>query len=257
MDKRRGRTHESPTDEQRKELLWSSEVSQARRRVLRRMDDADSLLGKRDRLKNLPPLGHHVDCPNPLEKYPFRDQHPRCWAWLLGSLGYWPSDLIRAYGPDLISHPLVLEAIRRLSWIVRNPRHTTYYPEPLEFIREHGFSAMESLPKRTQEAYLRDEEVDSEQSIEARKELKRIFGVLADGPPRPRRHRPLRVLLEHDRRRTERHSEAKVVESMVRDGHGSSVAAIRSDIAKARKNIGRRKYRRHHRGPFRRPEEEN
>jgi hypothetical protein len=262
------------------------------------------------KLHALKPLPHFGD--EPLPKDDEEDTHRcnrKCWAWLLQPLRYWPSDLLRVYGPVILFHPLIIEAIGRLSKFARDPL-LIHNPDPVKITAENilreklesvpasqrearrsellseadreaerrglrsrqpllelGLSAIRSLdPSLRYGAALRDETADRERSREARSELQRIFRVLcARRSGRPRSHRALRMLIEFEELLAAGVSEKKAVAELkrasaredVRGGKARSEAAIRSAIREARKKLGRRKIKLHHRGSYREPTEKS
>lgn len=234
-------------------------------------------------LQKLQPLGHHKSCPLPSEGF-VNTAHRRCWIFLLQPLRYWPSDLIRVYGPFLLHHPLIIRAIQQLSQMARDPRllqnsdpvlmygsRTIPIPDGLKTLPEEGriahlassrgkqdlllrgWSLISSMDASWQEVALEDETSDPVRSKEAKDELRDIFRALANpaGRVTAKRHQHLRILLEFDRRRAKGTPEKEAVADMTREGWGSSVAAIRSAIEKARKQIGKKTYPPHRRGRFR------
>jgi hypothetical protein len=234
-------------------------------------------------LRKLEPLGHHRDCPAPDPPASLvPSPHRKCWAWLLQPLAFWPSDLIRIHGPILLYHPLIAETIRRLSKRATDPRlrenpdpvermgrqsvtdEVQKYPEEereqrraqlsrKDEILRRGWSAISGLEEPFQQFVLMDETEDREIADEAREELRKVFQLLTNRviAAKPKRHRGLRTLLEFQRRRERGVPEKKAVAAMAREGWGASQAAIRADIQRARKQIGKRTYPEHHRGRFR------
>lgn len=124
------------------------------------MEEANRLLYGHDapeeeiaKLRALKRLPHYGDEPLPKdgEGNPHRCNR-KCWAWLLEPLAFWPSDLIRVYGSVLLFHPLIAEAIRRLSRIARDPL-LVHNPDPLKITAENVLrEKLESVPASEREA---------------------------------------------------------------------------------------------------------
>jgi hypothetical protein len=235
-------------------------------------------------LKKLKPLDHHRDCPAPdLPASIVRSPHRKCWAYLLEPLAFWPSDLIRIHGPILLYHPLIAEAIRRLSRWASDPRlrenpepvlmqgsRTIPIPEEMRRLPEErriehllsshgkeellsrGWSAISNMDEPFQQFVLQDETEDRERSGEARQELRKLIAVLTNRSAKARSHRDLRILLRFDRLRRDGNSEAEAVSEIAQTEW--SETAVRGSIQRARKALGKRTIRPHHRGRYRDPE---
>jgi hypothetical protein len=132
---------------------------------------------------------------------------------------------------------------------------------------EFGFSAIRSLsPPMRYGVALRDETEDRDRSTQARVELQRIFRVLTTPRTgRRRSYRSLRILVEFENLRArgvpEKKAVAELIKASAREGiHGGAgltEAAIHSAIRDARKRLGRRRIRTHHRGRYREPTEKS
>lgn len=105
------------------------------------------------KLRALEPLPHHGD--EPLPKDGEEDAHRcsrKCWAWLLQPLRYWPSDLLRIYGPVILFHPLIIDAVRRLSKFASDPL-LIHNPDPVKITAENVLrEKLESVPSSRREA---------------------------------------------------------------------------------------------------------
>jgi len=166
----------------------------------------------------------------------------------------WPSDLLEAFGTDVLFHPYVERAIQGLSALARDPRTVRSSLDEGEHLKKLVEGMRRTSIDRAFRA-LQDEREPEGLAQVAKTELARVFAYLTrrSAPTKPRVMRPFRTFVDFQKLTTDWNGEPQLSEheavAWIAQKDDRSEAAVRSDVQKARKHLGLRKLPYRRRGP--------